>query len=67
MNEPKIYYGWYSQKQAEQNKKSYLYEDNRGIKYVLSEVKSDESKPVFDDAIFMSKVVRFIKQIDHLI
>ena len=65
MNEPKINYGWYSQKQAEQNQKSYLYEDEKGTQLVLSEIRSDDSKPVFDDAIFMGKVVKFIKQINH--
>lgn len=65
MNEPKIHYGWYSQTQAEQNQKSYLYEDEKGTQLVLSEIKSDESKPIFDDAIFMGKVVKFIKQINH--
>ena len=63
MNE--TYNGWYSEKQSKFMKKSFLYENLKGVRYVVTEVKKDEEKPLFDDVVFMGKVTKFIKAIEH--
>ena len=67
MNETpnEMYNGWYSEKQSQFMKKSFMYEDLKGIKYVVTEVMKDDKKSNFDDAIFMGKMTRFVKVIPH--
>lgn len=67
MNEThnEIYNGWYSEKQSKIMKKSFLYENLKGIKYVVTEVMKDDKKSNYKDAIFMGKMTRFVKVIPH--
>lgn len=59
------YNGWYSEKQSKIMKKSFLYENLKGVRYVVTEVMKDDKKSNFKDAIFMGKVTKFIKSIEH--
>ena len=64
-NELETYNGWYSEKQSKIMKKSFLYENLKGVRYVVTEVIKDDNKSNFKDAIFMGKVTKFIKTIEH--